>query len=350
MGLLLLRDGMLNSVLAARDKWLAPGGSLFPSHCQLFLAPTHFSSAPPAGKAAPHEQVMKEWSELVEEVKGRWAVDYSCLTSALAAEKDTYHLQTAIEDILGGGGAEAGDSADEFECEFEEVDDEDDEDLLAVMGDGQGEGPNLLPSRWTAMTDDALLGEPQLIKEIDCNTVSASELDSFDCDFQLRVVEAEGQTATTSATAAGLGHHNGNGHQEEENAAAAADGTTSSGSRCGRLNSVTCWFDVQFNGSPSAGGLHPSKEPVVLSTGPASAPTHWGQQTFMLPAAAAAATPAAAPGNVESCALEGQMRISQLPTTHRMYSARLTFSHTLAFPDAAAPALTGVHVIEYSIE
>ena len=38
MGYFLLRESMLDSVLVARDRFLKPGGSLFPSHARLFLA------------------------------------------------------------------------------------------------------------------------------------------------------------------------------------------------------------------------------------------------------------------------------------------------------------------------
>ena len=39
MGYFLLRESMLDSVLVARDKFLKPGGSLYPSHARLYFAP-----------------------------------------------------------------------------------------------------------------------------------------------------------------------------------------------------------------------------------------------------------------------------------------------------------------------
>lgn len=39
MGYFLLRESMLDSVLVARDLFMKPGGSLYPSHARLFLAP-----------------------------------------------------------------------------------------------------------------------------------------------------------------------------------------------------------------------------------------------------------------------------------------------------------------------
>ena len=39
MGYFLIRESMLDSVIVARDKFLKPGGALYPSHARLFLAP-----------------------------------------------------------------------------------------------------------------------------------------------------------------------------------------------------------------------------------------------------------------------------------------------------------------------
>ena len=39
MGYYLLREAMFDSVLAARDAWLKPGGAMFPSHAVLRMAP-----------------------------------------------------------------------------------------------------------------------------------------------------------------------------------------------------------------------------------------------------------------------------------------------------------------------
>ena len=38
MGYFLLRESMLDSVLVARDRWLKPGGVLFPSHATMYCA------------------------------------------------------------------------------------------------------------------------------------------------------------------------------------------------------------------------------------------------------------------------------------------------------------------------
>ena len=59
MGYLLLRESMLDSVLAARDAWLKPGGSLWPSYARLLLAPAR--STLPHARAAELQNAMQGW-------------------------------------------------------------------------------------------------------------------------------------------------------------------------------------------------------------------------------------------------------------------------------------------------
>ena len=44
MGYFLLRESMLDSVLFARDKFLRPGGAMYPSHARMYLAPIRTNS------------------------------------------------------------------------------------------------------------------------------------------------------------------------------------------------------------------------------------------------------------------------------------------------------------------
>jgi protein arginine N-methyltransferase 1 len=46
MGYFLLRESMLDSVIVARDKWLKPGGAMFPSHATLYIAPSYVNMIP----------------------------------------------------------------------------------------------------------------------------------------------------------------------------------------------------------------------------------------------------------------------------------------------------------------
>lgn len=67
MGYFLMRESMLDSVIIARDKFLKEGGSLYPSHCRMLMAPirTHLSEK----NAAEHVRSLGEWSSFVEDVQ-----------------------------------------------------------------------------------------------------------------------------------------------------------------------------------------------------------------------------------------------------------------------------------------
>lgn len=328
MGLLLLRDGMLNSVIAARDKWLAPGGSLFPSHCELFLAPSVYRPVhSPAAIKVTHEQVLSEWQDLVVGIKATYNVDYSCLTSALTREKDTYHLQSAIEDILGGGDPDDGSDLD---CNFEECTDSDSDAGSELRGDADGAaGSTALASKWTSLKSNCLCGQPIVVKAFDCHSVTVEELESFRCQFELQV-----------------DHHNSLRAHENAPDERALEGTSPAmqakkdfsnlqPSELHPCNSLTCWFDVWFRGSAAS----PTNAPRVLSTGPAVPATHWGQQTFVFPSLYADTL-------VEARTLQGTFHVFRLPKTHRMYNVRLQFSS--AREDNRAVPQT--QTIEYQIE
>lgn len=119
MGYFLMRESMLDSVIAARDKFLKEGGSLFPSHCRMMMVrplarPLCVLSAavPPCALTcgavqAPirtnateknhneHLRSLDEWNNFVGEVRAFYDVDLRCLTKAFESEQRDYLLQTA---------------------------------------------------------------------------------------------------------------------------------------------------------------------------------------------------------------------------------------------------------------
>ena len=60
MGYFLLRESMLDSVLVARDRFLAPGGALYPSHARMFFAPIRSQLA---HRRMADFQVSSQWQE-----------------------------------------------------------------------------------------------------------------------------------------------------------------------------------------------------------------------------------------------------------------------------------------------
>lgn len=72
MGYFLLRESMLDSVLLARDKYLAPGGALYPSHARLFLAPirTHVADQ----RVNEFQSGMEDWAQFLQQMKAYYQV------------------------------------------------------------------------------------------------------------------------------------------------------------------------------------------------------------------------------------------------------------------------------------
>ena len=67
MGYFLLRESMFDSVIVARDKFLKPGGSLFPSHAKMYLAPIRTGTA--EKKHLDYEDSCAGWDDFSEQVR-----------------------------------------------------------------------------------------------------------------------------------------------------------------------------------------------------------------------------------------------------------------------------------------
>merc|ERR1711870_160694 len=84
---------MLDSVLLARDRFLNPGGSLFPSHAVLYLAPVGdlkmFKD-----KRQQVEADATHWESFVDNMKNQYQTDFSCVHKEYTEEQRKYHLQT----------------------------------------------------------------------------------------------------------------------------------------------------------------------------------------------------------------------------------------------------------------
>ena len=65
MGYFLLRESMLDSVLVARDRWLRPGGVLFPSHATMYWAAVQ-CEAERAPKIDEYRGAIADWHEVRE--------------------------------------------------------------------------------------------------------------------------------------------------------------------------------------------------------------------------------------------------------------------------------------------
>jgi len=93
MGYFLLRESMLDSVLVARDKFLKPGGAMYPSHANIYMAPirTHMATQ----KLNELHNGMEGWSEFMQEMRDFYQVDMGCLTEPFRKEQKEYYLHTS---------------------------------------------------------------------------------------------------------------------------------------------------------------------------------------------------------------------------------------------------------------
>jgi len=93
MGYFLLRESMLDSVLVARDKWLKPGGAMYPSHARMLLAPMCGTS----GRKRSQElaDARDGWTDFCASTRDSFGVDMSSLTAAFVKEQTQYCLETS---------------------------------------------------------------------------------------------------------------------------------------------------------------------------------------------------------------------------------------------------------------
>lgn len=77
-GYFLLRESMLDSVLVARDRFLKPGGALYPSHARMVLAPIRSNQC--RQRQGDFQNSMEGWAEFLGEMKRYYNVDLDCLS------------------------------------------------------------------------------------------------------------------------------------------------------------------------------------------------------------------------------------------------------------------------------
>jgi protein arginine N-methyltransferase 1 len=93
MGYLLLRETMLDSVLVARDRFLKPGGAMYPSHARLFWAPIRTQES--AVRKEEFDRIMDHWEWFLLDMKNLYNIDMDVLTKSYSLEQK--------QNYLGGG-------------------------------------------------------------------------------------------------------------------------------------------------------------------------------------------------------------------------------------------------------
>ncbi|CAK0783778.1 hypothetical protein CVIRNUC_006978 [Coccomyxa viridis] len=93
MGYFLLRESMLDSVLVARDRFLKPGGALYPSHARLYLALMRSQNT--QQRVNDFQGAMEGWADFAQDMRHFYGVDMNCLDNSYRREQKEYYLETS---------------------------------------------------------------------------------------------------------------------------------------------------------------------------------------------------------------------------------------------------------------
>lgn len=95
MGYILLRESMLDSVIRARNRWLKPGGCMFPSHATMYFGAISYEEDR-EGKANEYEGSMNDWAKFSQEMQAHYNVNMGVLTKPFQKEQEDYYIYSAL--------------------------------------------------------------------------------------------------------------------------------------------------------------------------------------------------------------------------------------------------------------
>jgi protein arginine N-methyltransferase 1 len=95
MGYMLLRESMLDSVIRARDKWLKPGGAMFPSHATMLWSAVSFEDDR-IRKAQDYSESMNDWTKFSDEMRRFYHLDMSALSGPFEKEQLDYYIYSSL--------------------------------------------------------------------------------------------------------------------------------------------------------------------------------------------------------------------------------------------------------------
>ena len=100
MGYFLLRESMLDSVIRARDRWLKPGGCMFPSHTTMYVSAISFEDDRSA-KMREYGESMREWEKFQSEMSNLYNIDMKPLSEPFKKEQKDYYVYSSLWTELG---------------------------------------------------------------------------------------------------------------------------------------------------------------------------------------------------------------------------------------------------------
>jgi len=95
MGYFLLRESMVDSLIRARNRWMKPGGTLFPSHATMLWGAITYEEDR-VEKQDEYSSSMRDWSVFVREMKEVYDVDMSVLDTPYEKEQREYYIYSSL--------------------------------------------------------------------------------------------------------------------------------------------------------------------------------------------------------------------------------------------------------------
>ena len=99
MGYYLLRESMLDSVIRARNKWMKPEGSMFPSHATMYWAAIS-SEEDREGKFKDYTGSMREWEQFGKDMKSKYSIDCTAISKSYEKEQIDYYIYFMLLQVL----------------------------------------------------------------------------------------------------------------------------------------------------------------------------------------------------------------------------------------------------------
>jgi type I protein arginine methyltransferase len=95
MGYFLLRESMVDSLIRARNKFLAPGGTLFPSHATMLWGTISFEDDRQV-KKDDYMHSMNDWQSFLGDMKRLYDVDMAVLNPHFEKEQSDYFIYSSL--------------------------------------------------------------------------------------------------------------------------------------------------------------------------------------------------------------------------------------------------------------
>eukprot|EP00607_Mallomonas_marina_P002134 CAMPEP_0182434426 /NCGR_PEP_ID=MMETSP1167-20130531/69738_1 /TAXON_ID=2988 /ORGANISM="Mallomonas Sp, Strain CCMP3275" /LENGTH=358 /DNA_ID=CAMNT_0024624291 /DNA_START=54 /DNA_END=1130 /DNA_ORIENTATION=+ len=95
MGYILLRESMLDSLIRARNKFLSPDGSMFPSHATLYFS-LITNEDDRLNRSNEYYSAMNDWNKFVIEMKEYYNVNMSVFEQPYEKEQSDYYIFSSL--------------------------------------------------------------------------------------------------------------------------------------------------------------------------------------------------------------------------------------------------------------